>query len=385
MRGALLFLTLVAATAWGDSRVTIEKATVPWDELVRLIREEGRPAPVYVAPSRNAPVPWSLRSVDISGEVKDGIAELQLTIVAEVLDDRWTMVPLLPDTFAISDASVRGPYGRRGILVRNGGVALAAEGAGRYELTLSVEGTLDDMGEGQRLSLPLREIAFGAARINVPSVTKVSGASPWKLRRSGKTMIAEAALGGRGLELILPTRPARQSGAGALEDLTAVTVVSLGGSGVGRLRVSATPNESGVLEVELPKGARAWKVYVGNTPLPASFVRDAASTLRIPLKTAAAVEIAWTFEMPPLGIRGRYRLELPKLPMPVRGARWSVYLPAGLTYSETQAALSPSPECHDDDDAALTTLEPSGVCAEYARAVLDSGRAWLEGHYSQAL
>ncbi|MFL5318327.1 MAG: hypothetical protein ACJ790_01625 [Myxococcaceae bacterium] len=379
---ALLSL-FIASASFAQPHVTIEKATVPWDELVQLIREEGRaPPPVRTAPTNFAPVLYSLPSVDVSGEVEDGVARLTLVVTAEVLANRWTMVPLLPETFAVSRADVIAPGGSRGILVRDRGVSLAAERSGSYKIVLSVEGTLEQTPAGQRLSLPLREIAGGAAHLTLSGVTKVSGASAWKLKRTNGALVADAALGGPGLELIIPAQEQKRSSAGALEELDAITVVSLGGSGVGRMRLLATPAESGILDIELPERSRAWKVYVGSSPLPQSAL--AGRSLKIPLKTTTRIELAWTFDMPPMGIRGRYRVELPKLPMPVRGAQWAVYLPDGLTYSETQAALSPSGACTSDSEA-LTPLQPEGSCAHYGRAVLDSGRAWIEGNYSQNL
>lgn len=382
MKSLLALVVLVTTAAHAESRVTIEKATVPFDDLVNLIRQEGRAPPAKV-PANNAPITYSLPTVDVTGSIEDGVARLSLQLEVEVLANRWTMVPLLPESFAVSRAQVETPGSARGILVRDHGVALAAERAGRYVVSLSVEGTLEPVGGGQRLILPLREIAGGSARITLRGPTKVTGATTWKVRRSGSVTTAEAALGGPGLELIVPAAEERRSASGALEEMDAVTVISLGGNGVGRMRLQASPPESGVLEVQLPPKSRAWKVFVGSTPLPSAALKE--TTLRIPLKAAAVVEIAWTFEMPPMGIRGRYRVELPKLPMPIRDARWSAYLPNGLTYSETQAALAPSGSCSEDDSDAFTRLQPEGVCTHYARAVLDSGRAWIEGNYAQAL
>lgn len=90
--------------------------------------------------------------------------------------------------------------------------------------------------------------------------------------------------------------------------------------------------------------------------------------------------------MPPMGIRGKYRVELPKLPTPVRGAKWTVYLPEGLKYSERQAALAPLTSCLGaQGTSAQTPLQPDGACFAFSRAVLDAGRAWVEGAYEQKL
>lgn len=384
---AASYLIATAALA-GKGNVTIEKATVPWDELVNLIRDEGHtpPSRLIVAMPDNAPLSYAVPVVEITGDIEGGMARLTLTMSVDVLNDRWTIVPVLPENFAIAKAALTSPHGRRGFLVRNNGVMLAAEGEGRYRAVLTVEGALEQTEAGARLSLPLREIASGSAKLTIAGAEKISGATRWKVRKLAGTMQAEAALGVRGLDLVLGEGGAvKHASAGALEELEAMTVVSLGGSGVGRMRLVATPAD-GALEVELPPNSRLWRVYVGNAALSVTSLPQKNGVVRIPLSRTSPVEVAWTFDMPPMGIKGRYRVELPKLPTPVRGAKWTVYLPTGLKYSERQAALAPLTSCLGaQGTTAQTPLTPDGDCFAFSRAVLDAGRAWVEGVYEQKL
>ena len=160
-------------------------------------------------------------------------------------------------------------------------------------------------------------------------------------------------------------------------------MLSLGGSGVTRLLFQAGADESGVLELSLPRGARLWRVYVGGAALPVASVTH-GDAVRLSLKHASKIELAFTFDAPPMGIRGRYHLELPRLPVPVRGARWQLYLPSGLQYGAPQAAMSPA-SCGLSGIRPRTPITPVGTCLGFERPVLEPGRAYVEGKYDQPL
>ncbi|HCF57147.1 MAG TPA: hypothetical protein DFS52_04000, partial [Myxococcales bacterium] len=86
-----LSAVLAALPARAGDEVTIERATIPWKELERLIsRGEGRPAA-----ERRAPNACSL-TMAVDGEVSADRVRLSLVIEATVLDERRVVVPLLP-------------------------------------------------------------------------------------------------------------------------------------------------------------------------------------------------------------------------------------------------------------------------------------------------
>ncbi len=373
----LALLALLPASALGQP-VVIEKATVPWNELVGLLRREGQPPPA--PPKAGVPTGWSM-TAQVGGQVGEGRARLTIDADVSVLAERWVVAPLLGAHLAVSSAQVESEEGRRGLLVRTGdGVAFAAEGPGRYRVHLEAEGELE---AGRRLSWSPGGLAGGRARLTVLGTECVSGRSAWRIERGAAGQcVAQAALGANGLELVLDAEPAREEVGTTLEELRALTVVSLGGSGVTRLLVRALSTD-GTLAVTLPPGATLWKAYVGSVPLKLASVVQ-GSMVRIPLRGAAQVELAYTFESPPMGLRGRWRVELPRLPVTVRDARWDLWLPEGLAYTETQAALSPA-SCSEASLRARTPLETRGTCRGFARAVLEPGRAWAEGLYQQPL
>ena len=135
--------------------------------------------------------------------------------------------------------------------------------------------------------------------------------------------------------------------------------------------------------MKLPRGATLFGAWVGGRGLSVAKAQR-GDEVRVPLAGPAAVELAYTFAAEPIGIRGRYHVELPHLPVPVRGARWQVWLPSGLRYGATQASLAPAGGCVQPAPA-RATLDVQGECHAFARPVLEPGRAYVEGTYEQPL
>jgi hypothetical protein len=371
-------LGLLASSARAAPGVTIEKATVPWSELEQLMRRESAP------PRRASPPSAYAIRTEIDGLIEEGRVTLEVQAEVTVLEERqWVVAPLFPPSLAIASASVEAPEGHTALLVRGGdGVAFAAQGRGRYRLRASAEGPLEPVPGGARLALAPPRLSGGQARIRVRGAQRIAGRTAWKVERapSGE-LLACAAMGEGGLELrVLGAEPRSEAGT-ALEELRAVTVLSLGGSGVTRLTLRAAAEEGGV-DLVLPQGARLWRAYVGGVALKLGAL-GSGGALRLPLRGPAIVELAYTFDGAPLGIRGRFRVELPRLSAPVRDARWSVYLPDGLRYRETQAALAAS-TCAPEESA-RTPLSAQGLCFGFARPVLEPGCAYVEGVYEQPL
>jgi hypothetical protein len=357
---------------------TIERATVPWLELERLLRREGQPVPL---PARAGAPAASSMTAEVSGEIHDGRARLHLHAEISVLADRWIVAPLLSEQLAVSAANIVAPDGRRGLLVRTPeGVAFAADGLGLFQLDLDAEGPLED---GARLVWSPPGLAGGRARIELRGPQQLAAAAGWRVERGpGGLLVAQAALGAGGLRLALVDAPSRSEAVTTLEELRALTVVSLGGTGVTRLTMRALASE-GEVALVLPQGSRLWKAYVNGAPARAAVLAQGLN-VKLPARGTAEIELAYTFDTQPMGIRGRWRVELPRLPVTLRDARWEVWLPEGLKYRDTQASLAPA-GCCLDSSRARTPLETQGKCNGFSRAVLEPGRAYVEGLYEQAL
>jgi hypothetical protein len=377
---------LLAVAIEGEARAEhtvtiIEKATIPWSELERMLQgaEPARPSP-------KAPRQYSIARLDVSGEISDGRAQLDLEVEIDVLADRWIVAPLLPASFAVSSAKVSGPSHLRGILARDvEEVVFVAEGAGSYRVRMEVEATLAFSPRGRRLHLAPPGLFGGRASLLVQDAERIEGRTRWRTTSTAGGLRLEAALGLTGLDLEIPTSggPPVQVGAG-IDDLQAVTVVSIGGRGVTRLIMSVTPGGSGALELMLPEGAELWKAYVAGKAVSVAKISD-GRWVRLPITAhSARVEIAYTFAAARLGIRGSYRVEMPRLPLIARAAAWELWLPQGLRYLETQSSLALDGPC-SGQARAHTNIQASGVCFRFARAALEPGVAYVEGMFEQQL
>ena len=383
-----LGIVAVAAVLAGSAQaqqVTIERATIPWSELERLMTREGGTPPRREA-AAGAPRGFAISAARLTGQVGQSSADLELHLEVEVLRDTWTVVPLFDSGTALSSAQVAGPDGKRGLLVRDpDAVSLVAEGMGRYRLDLRAQVSLEATREGRRLAWAPAGLAGGRAELEVAGSPKVLGRTRWSIFREPSKTRLVGALGAAGLDLLLSPRPQEEAEAEAAvadrPELEAVSVVSLGGRGVTRLVVLARPDSAGQFQLDLPRGAQLWKGYAAGKALPASSGGD----LRLALSGPTLVEVAYTFEAPPLGIRGRYRVELPRFPHPVRTARWELWMPDGLSYRETQSSLSPSSACGRLSLRSRTPLETQGHCTGFTRPVLEPGRAYVEGTYEQPI
>ena len=377
MKWLVLASALSAASALAETRATVE-TTLSWKELEKLLARDGERAE---RPSPNAPRAFALSRATVNGSVDGARCSLELDLDVDVLADGWVVVPLLPPKLDIASSRINGEG--RAMLVRDAtGIALVAHGAGRYAVNLSIEGALEKVTNGHRLRIALPGLTGGTASLLLRE-GEPSG-SGWKAQPlpDGTSRI-EAVLGSNGLELDVQSAAPHREASDTLEGLEARTVLSLSGSGVARMKLQATPGESGALELTLPKGAQLWKAYVDGVPLEPNAIAR-ANQLHLPLKHASHVELAYTFSVPPLGIRGRYHVELPRFSAPVRGASWQLFLPDGLAYSELQSSLAPQPACEVDDAAARIALPGQGPCVALQRAVLE-GAAYAEGSYAQAL
>lgn len=360
--------------------VTIERATIPWNELERLLKKEGAVAP---KPGPQAPLAHSISNLELSGTVGRDRAQLKCLLEIEILGKNWVVVPLLPKNFAVSSAKVIAPEGRRGILVRDAnGVSLVAKGEGNYQISAELEGAI----ENDRVALAPPGLATGRARIIIPSKTaRVAGRTRWRTSSENDQVIAEAALGAEGMELIVHAQrepdPPADAGA-ALEELRAVTVVSLGGRGVTRISVLAKPGANKIFEAILPESARLFKAWADREGI-APDKAQRGTAVKIALERAARIELAYTFEATRLGVRGAWHVELPKLMVEAQGAAWDVWLPNGLDYQDTQSSMAVVSSCTLRQEPGLTKIDVAGRCFGFSRPVLEPGVPYAEGAYRQ--
>jgi hypothetical protein len=187
------------------------------------------------------------------------------------------------------------------------------------------------------------------------------------------------------LELALSRKkeldPPEDAGA-ALEELRAVTVVSLGGRGVTRISVLAKPGANRTFEAILPESAKLFKAWLGREGIAPETVQR-GSQVKIPLERAARIELAYTFEASRLGVRGNWHVELPKLAVEAQSAAWDVWLPSGLEFQDTQSSMNVALRCTLGQDGGLTKIDSAGRCFGFSRPVLEPGVPYAEGAYRQ--
>lgn len=369
-----LALLIQGSLAQADPGVVIERATVPWSELERLLKTEG-----VVRPEPEAPLPYALGPLLLSGKVSRTRAQLTLAVEVQLLHQGWIEVPLLPEAAVLSRIESSGlaadgtAWSRR-----SGQLILVARGPGRVQVNLQFELPLVLRPSGPQLHLELLGLTTGRARLDLGDLaSSIGGTTRWRSVGGG---VVEATLGARGLDLTLAGSEAPAPLANTLEALEAVTHLTLGGSGATRVRLRATPDERGLLSLRLPVGATPWRLWVGAKPVPVAAVSDGPELL-IPLPGERTVELVYTFVGDGLGIRGKVRLELPKFRASIRGAGWDLWLPDGLGYSGLQAALGPVADCHAF--AGKVPIEAQGSCRAFARPVLGLGVAYVEFSYDQ--
>jgi len=371
VRSAILILTLIASAAHAQEGVVIERATVPWRDLERLLRNQ-----TVVRPRASAPLSYALGGFSLGGKVSREEARLELDVEIQLLGEQWIEAPLLSASAAIASAEVIGlPADRAVITRRDDRVVFIGKGPGTAKVHLSFEMPLS---KGSLQIAPLG-LSGGRARLELdfPS-EEASGRTRWRVV-AGRPAVIEATLGHEGVDLVIGER-GKGIVASSLEELEAVTSVTLGGGGVTRVRLRATPDEHGVLELTLPEGASPWRLFVGKRATAVGPLSD-GRFLRIPLDGESTIELVYTFSGEGLGIRGRHRVELPRLAQPVRSAGWDLWLPAGLKYGATQASLGERASCGQFQGR--VPIEAQGQCRGFAKPVLGPGAPYVEIEYDQ--
>jgi hypothetical protein len=140
------------------------------------------------------------------------------------------------------------------------------------------------------------------------------------------------------------------------------TVVADDGQMMTQMTLSLRNNGLQHLEVELPAGARVWSAFVAGQPVRPT---TRGAKLMLPLERRDADDAPVAIELTFVGIqkfprnKGVVNLESPKLDVPLKNARWDLYLPADYNYDRFDGSMA-----HDSDAAPSVQVYSS---RDYAR------------------
>jgi prepilin-type processing-associated H-X9-DG protein len=121
------------------------------------------------------------------------------------------------------------------------------------------------------------------------------------------------------------------------------TVVADDGQMMTEMALNIRNNGLQHLRVDLPKDARVWSAFVAGQPVRPS---KEGTTLLLPLErsvsddTPIAVELTYVASQPFPRTKGDVKLESPKLDVPLKNARWDLYLPTDYDYTKFGGSMS---------------------------------------------
>jgi prepilin-type processing-associated H-X9-DG protein len=129
------------------------------------------------------------------------------------------------------------------------------------------------------------------------------------------------------------------------------SVVADDGQMMTEMSLSVRNNGRQFLEIALPAGARVWSAFVADQPVRPS-LRD--GKLLLPIESSGADDGAMTVELTYVGTnafprdRGNLGFASPKFDVPLKNARWDVYLPPDYDYQSFSGTMTreiaPAPE-----------------------------------------
>jgi hypothetical protein len=129
------------------------------------------------------------------------------------------------------------------------------------------------------------------------------------------------------------------------------SVVADDGQMMTKMSLSLQSNGRQFLEVQLPAGASVWSAFVAGQPVRPS-LRD--GRLLLPIKQSAADHGATTLELTYVGAdtfpraRGEVGFTSPQFDVPLKNARWEIYLPPDYDYKDFRGTMTreyaPAPE-----------------------------------------
>jgi hypothetical protein len=127
------------------------------------------------------------------------------------------------------------------------------------------------------------------------------------------------------------------------DSLRLTTVVSEDGQAMTELAVSVRNNGRQFLEIELPAGAEVWSAFVAGQPVRPS---KREGKLLLPLQEWGADDEAVTVELTYAGtnafprVRGALNFVSPKLDVPLKNARWELFLPQDFAYEDFAGTMT---------------------------------------------
>jgi hypothetical protein len=127
------------------------------------------------------------------------------------------------------------------------------------------------------------------------------------------------------------------------DSLRLTTVVSEDGQAMTELAVSVRNNGRQFLEIELPTGAEVWSAFVAGQPVRPS---KREGKLLLPLQEWGADDEAVTVELTYAGtnafprMRGAMNFVSPKLDVPLKNARWELFLPQDFAYEDFAGSMT---------------------------------------------
>jgi type II secretory pathway pseudopilin PulG len=162
------------------------------------------------------------------------------------------------------------------------------------------------------------------------------------------------------------------------------SVVADDGQMMTEMSLSLRSNGRQFLEVELPAGANVWSAFVAGQPVRPS-LRE--GKLLLPIEQSAADDGATSVELTYVGTNvfprghGQVRFVSPKFDVPLKNARWEIYLPPDYDYENFQGTMTreiaPVPESASTSFSILdySRMEQASKSAAKVEALQDVNEA----------
>lgn len=144
-----LVCLLPALDALADDTDTADRGTV---EVPLAVYQDLLDASRAKAPSAPAAYALSEATMQVTAS-PDGAAEVVVGVTVRILEDRWTLVPLLPSGTALTQATADGSAVQ--LVPTTSGLAFGANAAGVHALQLTYQVEVKRSGDGHVLPVPL--------------------------------------------------------------------------------------------------------------------------------------------------------------------------------------------------------------------------------------
>jgi hypothetical protein len=174
------------------------------------------------------------------------------------------------------------------------------------------------------------------------------------------------------------------------------SVVADDGQMMTEMSLSVRNNGRQFLEIALPAGAKVWSAFVADQPVRPS-LRD--GKLLLPIESSGADDGAMTVELTYVGTnafprdRGSIGFASPKFDVPLKNARWDVYLPPDYDYQNFSGTMTreiaPAPETLSSsfsslDYSLMEQAKKASAKVEVDRDVSEARRQLAGGNMREA-